>query len=203
MALQVVGLKTLLDAGRSEEEIKFLLLSFCSIPAKDTDKVHDVEDFLHNKAIQFEKMDLARTYLVLSNYKDAPILVGYFSISNKPMVITKKNFTKLGPTLKKRLMGLGHKTERDNYEVKGYLLGQLGKNFSPEAKAAKAVTGSDLLKLANDTMMISYEAVGGRIFYLECEDEKKLKEFYSYEGFAEILDFKSPNDLCLFVRKIK
>lgn len=197
-----MGLKTLLDTGRSEEEIKTLLLSFCSLPAKDFNEVHDVQYFLHDKAIQYEKLDISRTYLVLSQYKESPILVGYFSLANKPMVISKRNFSKFSNSLKKRLMGIGHKTDSENYEVKGYLLGQLGKNFSSEAIASKAITGRDLMKLANEAMLVSYEAVGGRIFYLECEDELKLKEFYRREGFAEIIDFKSPNGLCVFVRKI-
>jgi hypothetical protein len=203
MALTVISLKSLLNSGKSEEEINQLLFSFCSLPVKETSKQHDVEYFLHNKAIHFERLDISRTYLVLSYYQGNYILVGYFSLSNKPIVITKKNFTKLSVSLRKRLMGIGHKTDTQNYEVKGYLLGQLGKNFSKESIASRAITGRDLMKLANDAMLVSYEAVGGRIFYLECEDEPKLKEFYKSEGFAEILDFKSANEMCLFVRAIK
>lgn len=201
MALTVFGLKDLLQSGKSEEEINKLLFSFCSLPTV-TDQPHDVEFFLHRKAIEFEKHDLARTYLVMSTYQDKPFLAGYYSLSNKPLIITKKNFTKFSGALKRKLYGIGHKTERENYECKGYLLGQLGKNYSPIAKTAKAVTGRDLVKLANETMLISYQSVGGRIFYLECEDNQKLKDFYIDEGFREIEGFRAHNDLCIFVRKI-
>ena len=202
MALEVVGLKSLIESGRSEEEISEILLSFCSLPAGDNGEVHDVEFFLHKKAIHYEKLDISRTYLVFSTYKQEIILVGYFSLANKPLVISKKNFSKFSNSLKKRLLGIGHRTDSANYECKGYLLGQLGKNFSKQAVSANIISGKDLLKLANDRMLVSYEAVGGRIFYLECEDSPKLKDFYASQGFSEIQNFKSPNDLCVFVRRI-
>ena len=93
--------------------------------------------------------------------------------------------------------------ERENYEIKGYLLGQLGKNFDNNALATNSVCGADLLKMATDSMMDAYRATGGRIFYLECEDEPKLKSFYTKQGFREIESYKSQNDLCIFVRRIE
>lgn len=191
-----------MKVGRSEGEVRQLLLSFCSRPCKDPEVVHDVQDFLHNKSINFEQMDIARTYLVFSTYKSVPVLVGYYSLSNKPLVISKKNFSKFSQSLKRKLMGIGHKTESDNYEIKGYLLGQLGKNYSEEALATKALCGADLLKMSTDSMTVAYKATGGRIFYLECEDEPKLKKFYQEHGFREIEEYKSENDLCIFIRRI-
>lgn len=204
MALTIIQLQDLIkNDSASEEDIKKILLTFCCKRFDESNKPHDVEYFLHNKAIEFEKHDIARTYLVFSSYQGAKILVGYYSLSNKPLIIAKKNFAKLSNSLKKRLMGFGHKTEQENYEIRGFLLGQLGKNYSNEAIKSKAVTGKDLLQLANDSMMISYKATGGRIFYLECEDSASLKEFYNQAGFREIESFKSPTGLCLFIRKIE
>lgn len=136
MALQVVQLYDMLQSGRREEEIKQILLSFCSL--RIGDKIHDVEDFLHNKAIQFEKNDIARTYLVFSSYRGSPVLVGYYSLSNKPLIISRKNFCRFSTSLKKRLLGLGHKTQRENYEIKGYLLGQLGKKLRKQCFSNKS-----------------------------------------------------------------
>lgn len=201
MALEIVQLYDMLRSGRREEEIKQILLSFCSL--RINNETHDVEDFLHNKAIEFEKNDIARTYLVFSLYKGIPVLVGYYSLSNKPLIISKRNYCKFSTSLKKKLMGFGHKTESDNYEIKGYLLGQLGKNYSKEALATKAITGSDLLALANDSMLQIHKLAGGRIFYLECDDVEKLKDFYSDEGFREIGEYKSENGYCIFIRRIQ
>lgn len=200
MALEIVQLYDMLRSGRREEEIKQILLSFCSL--RNGDQIHDVEDFLHNKAIEFEKNDIARTYLVFSSYKGYPVLVGYYSLSNKPLIISKRNFSKFSTSLKKRLLGFGHKTERENYEIKGYLLGQLGKNYSEDAIATRAVSGRDLLALDTESMLQIHKLAGGRIFYLECEDIEKLKQFYHGEGFREIEDYKSENGYCIFIRRI-
>lgn len=187
----------------SEEDIKKILLTFCSRRFNESEEPHDVEYFLHNRAIEFEKHGLSRTYLVFSSYQGKKILVGYYSLSNKPLVIAKRNFAKLSTSLKRKLMGFGHRTEQENYEIRGFLLGQLGKNYSDETIKSKAVTGEDLLQLANDSMRIAYKATGGRIFYLECEDVDKLKSFYNKVGFKELEEFKSPTGLCLFIRKIE
>lgn len=201
MALEIVQLYDMIRSGRREEEIRQILLSFCSL--QNGNQIHDVEDFLHNKAIEFEKNDIARTYLVFSSYKGFPVLVGYYSLSNKPLIISKKNYCKFSTSLKKKLMGFGHKTQRDNYEIKGYLLGQLGKNFSEDALATKAITGSDLLSLATESMLQIHKLAGGRIFYLECDDVDKLKQFYFKEGFREIEEYKSENGYCIFIRRIQ
>lgn len=191
----------MLQSDRREEEIKQILLSFRSI--RIGDNVHDVEYFLHNKAIEFEKNGIARTYLVFSSYKGCPVLVGYYALSNKPLVIYKKNFNKFSNSLKKKLLGFGHKTDMENYEIRGFLLGQLGKNFSENALATKAITGSDLLSLATESMLQIHKLVGGRIFYLECDDIDKLKQFYIEQGFKEIENYESKNEYCIFVRKIE
>lgn len=104
MALTVIPLLDLLNSGSELEEIKHLLFSFeCKSLSHGAS---DVEDFIHTKAINFEKMDMARTYLVMSTYKSKPYLAGYFAIANKPLVIPKKQFSKLSVTQKKNLWDL-------------------------------------------------------------------------------------------------
>lgn len=204
MALDILSLDELLNrSSYGEEDIKKLLFSFETISGKNAPGSEDVESFLHNKAIQYEKLDLSRTYLVMSTYKGKSFIAGYFSISPKPLVINKKNFSKLSNALQKRLMGIGHKTDQKTYEIKAYLLGQLGKNYNEVAKKAKSASGNDLLALAYRKIQEAHKLVGGRIVYLECEECEKIKEFYRYNGFRELEGFKSSNDLCLFVKKIE
>lgn len=100
MALKVISLTDLLRSVDAEEDAEKLLCSFTSLKSQDSSGADDVEKFLHNKAIQFEKMDLSRTYLVLSTYKNAPLLVGYFAIANKPLVIPRKQFSRFSKTQK-------------------------------------------------------------------------------------------------------
>lgn len=100
-------------------------------------------------------------------------------------------------------MGLGHKTEQNNYEIKGYLIGQLGKSYSDISIKAKQASGKDILALAYDKLREVYAIAGGRILFVECEDHKKLKDFYNQNGFRELEDYDSPNNLCLFVKMLK
>lgn len=200
MALTVLPLLDLLNSDSSEEEISHLLFSFeCKSLSFGAS---DVEYFIHNKAINFEKMDLSRTYLVLGTYQKEVYLAGYFSIANKPLVIPKKQFKNISGSLKKKLMGFGHKTDMKNYECKGYLLGQLGKNYSDLAKKANQATGNDLLTLAYGKIKEAHAIVGGRVLHLECEDNEKIKSFYHLNGFRQLEDYETPNNFCLFVKQI-
>jgi|SRR5690625_481528 len=204
MALNIVALNELLyKSSYSEEDIKKLLFSFETISSIAEPGVNDVEYFLHNRAIQYEKLSLSRTFLVMSTYQGNSFIAGYFSISQKPLVINKNNFNKLSNNLKKRLMGVGHRTEQKSYGIQGFLLGQIGRNFSEVATKAKSVSGDDLLFLAYKKIQEAHRLVGGRIVYLECEDIDKVKSFYKRNGFAEIEHFKSSNGMCIFVKKIE
>ncbi|WP_037283910.1 hypothetical protein [Saccharibacillus sacchari] len=203
MALNIISLYDMLRSIPIESDIQKLLSSFKSMNAQDSTGADDVEFFLHNKAIQFEKMDLARTYLVMSTYQSKPILVGYFSISNKPLTMPGKQFRKLSKSLQKRLTGMGSRGEQSSYIIKGYLLGQLGKNFSTEALAANCCSGNDLLQIVYKKVAEAHRIVGGRILYLECENVPKIIEFYRSNGFSQIEGFETENGYCMMVKQVK
>lgn len=99
-------------------------------------------------------------------------------------------------------MGMGHKTDSHHDEIPGYLLGQLGKNYSDAAKNAKAISGKDLLSLAYERIKAAYLLSGGRILFLECENDPKLLSFYTDNGFRQLPDYESANGLCLFVKEL-
>lgn len=204
MAVDVLSLNDLLkDETTKREEIETLLFSFVSKRHDSSEEAHDVEFFLHTKAIQFEIMSLSRTYLAMTQYRQTYILGGYFSISPKPLVIPKRNFSKLSKQLQKSLMGFGHKTSQENYQIPGYLIGQVGKNFSPDAIACKNVSGALLMDLAMKKVLEAHALMGGRIVYLECEDSPKLKEFYVSQGFREIEGFTSTNGLQIMLKRLQ
>jgi hypothetical protein len=201
MALKVISLTDLIRT-QTEESITELLYSFSTINSDSSGAV-DVENFIHTKAISFEKMSLSRTYLIIATYKKRPYLAGYFSISNRPLIIPKKHFQRMTTTLQKRLMGIGHRTYQQTYEIKGYLLGQLGKNYCDLAIKAKGINGTDILALAYEKVLEAHRIVGGRILYLECEDNDKIKKFYTTNGFRELPEYKSDNGYCIMVKKIE
>lgn len=81
-----------LDSGL----VKEILTSFRSI--ETSGEPHDVKQFLHRKAIDFQKIALASTYLVFDT--ETSILLAFFSLANKPLTMSKKNFDSLSNTQK-------------------------------------------------------------------------------------------------------
>lgn len=53
----------------------------------------DVEYFLHSKAIEFAKQSISQTQLIFASYKGTPVLVSYFTLANKEIVLSKKTLT--------------------------------------------------------------------------------------------------------------
>lgn len=142
----------------------------------------DVEYFLKSKAIEFSKQGIAQTHLVFVSYKDEPVLVGYFTLSNKVIVVPKKNVQTA--KWRKRINRFAYKAAPDgNYIISAPLIGQLGKNFS--SKRNELITGDILLKLATDMVSSIQNNLGGKFVYLECEDKNQLVDFYGRNGFVE------------------
>ncbi len=51
---------------------------------------NSIEDFLHNKAIDFEKKSLSATHIIYN--KEGTEILGYFTFANKSLIIEKKIF---------------------------------------------------------------------------------------------------------------
>ncbi|WP_260665304.1 GNAT family N-acetyltransferase [Streptococcus lutetiensis] len=182
------------------EVVKEVLSSFQSI--RNSDEPHDVEKFLHKRAIDFEKTALASTYLVFDT--ETSILLGFFSLANKPLTMSKKNFDSLSKTQQKKLKQSG-RTIGKKFQVNSYLIGQLGKNYSREAKeTAKAhISGNELLTLAYDKVAAASRLIKAKYVWIECEDIEYLKKFYQSFGFRLIPDYESSNNLKVMVMRIQ
>lgn len=139
----------------------------------------DVEYFLKEKAIEFSKQDISRTFIVTSQFQSKDVIVGYFAIANKSTTIKKSI---LSNTKRKKLLKYA-KYENDNkgYTIALPLIGQLGKNYNNGYN--QLITGDILLKFACDKIKETQDILGGRYVFLECEDNQKIKEFYESNGF--------------------
>lgn len=202
MSLKIIGLQSLLKA-LDKETVQEILNKFESIPNTETGKVNDVEYFLHSKAIQFEKMAISTTHLIFSEYKGNDVLVGYFSVANKPLTMSKRNYSNLSSSQKRKLCQGGRKTESGGYVLNSYLIGQIGKNYSKEALQTKSITGKMILSLAYDTLLQAKMIVNAKYVWLECADTPKLLDFYKSFGFSEIKDYTSENNLKLLLMKLE
>ncbi len=170
---KIINLKDIYNA-LGEKETKDILKDFeCKIN-------RDVEYFLKQKAIEFSKQDIAKTFIVTSSYKDEEVIVGYFSIANKGTSIKKLY---LSNTKKKKLLKYAeYDNNAKSYYIALPLIGQLGKNYYNEYN--RLITGDILLKMACDKIKEAQDILGGRFIFLECEDKPKLREFYESNGFV-------------------
>lgn len=143
----------------------------------------DVEDFLHVKAREFSKQQLATTYLIFASYRGEQVLVGYFTLSIKYFHIDLKRPGRVSSKLRRRI-GKFAKYDDDLKKsvVSALLIAQLGKNYS--SGHDQLITGDELLKIACDTVMAVQRMASGKIVYLECEDTPSLIKFYERNGFT-------------------
>lgn len=141
----------------------------------------DIETFLCSKAITFSQQALARTNLVYTSFRDSTVLIGYFSLSNKIFLIRKD---KVSRNTWDRLKKFGTYTpETRSLSISAPLIAQLGKNYTDGYN--RLISGDDLLSLALDRVRVAQSIVGGKVVYLECEDQPSLVQFYNRNGFAE------------------
>ena len=130
----------------------------------------------HN-AIEFTKKDQSVTYLVFDD-EDAS-LVGYFSLTVKPISIRASNISKTMAKKLSRVSILNEETQ--SYTTAAYLIAQLGKNYSLPMN--KQISGNILLGFALETISSIKYSVGGVIEFLECEDNEFLLSFYTKNHF--------------------
>ena len=159
------------DKRLGEDKLEQLLSEF-SCPLN-----MDVERFLKQQAIAFAKKHQAVTYLVLS-LEDAELL-GYFSITIKPLVVRAEPFSN---TVRRKLARFSEIDKGEQtYNLAAYLIAQLGKNFNDGARGR--ITGQELLVAAiRQAQILQYQA-GGMVVFVEADDKEKLLSFYENYGF--------------------
>ena len=157
---------------------------------------NDIEKFLHNRAIEFEKKSVSTTHLVFNNKK----LVGYLSLSNKSLILSKERFEKLSNSRKKKLMQSGQILENGHLAVNSYLIGQLGKNYNLTKE--EQIKGKDLLSFGFNLLLEVKKIMTARYVWLECENFEKLINFYRTFGFEKIDDFISEDGFIVMIMKL-
>lgn len=190
--MKIVSLQSLLEYTDEGYIKKNFLEDFKSI------ETNDIEIFLYEKAIKYEKDSISSTYLV---FNENGTLVGYFSIVNKGLVITEHNYKILSNTQKRKLTYSGRKLENSVYIVNSYLLGQIGKNYNIPKE--EMIEGIDLLTLAFNLILEAEKIINAKYVWLECENKNKLIDFYNNFGFQKIKDFRFENNLTVMIMKLK
>ena len=195
MKFKKISLQSLLKQTKDTKKIKENVLNTFNGRGKS-----EVSDFLHNKSIDYEQRSLSSTYLI---YNDRSQLVGYFTISNKGLIISKENYEKLLKKQQKKLSFNGRKLENGDYIVNSFLLGQLGKNFNKNILEEDKIKGVELLTIAYNLLIEIKNLINVKYLWIECEDNKKLLDFYSNFGFKLIENYVSNNGLKVMILKLE
>ena len=139
----------------------------------------DVENFLREDAINREKRDLTRTYLIIDQNKfesDNEInIVAYFSIALKTLIIPQT----LSNSKIKKIDGFS----KDAKDSIVYLIGQLARN---DGYNTEAITGAEILARALNIISDIKDKIGGKVVLVECEDQKKVIDFYLENDFERL-----------------
>lgn len=172
--------------GESDELNRWLSSFVC-------EKDKDIEDFLHTKAIKYERLSKARTYFVvdeeqliqLTKEKEESSSVnlseltmyGYFSLALKVLSVSEQ----FANNQRKSIDGLSAKIHGERIsDFPCYLIGQLSRN---SAVLKSTISGEEIINHAFSIIKSAMLNVGGRAIMIECRNEKKLIEFYSKNGF--------------------
>lgn len=141
----------------------------------------DIEYFLKEKAILFDRQGFSATHLVYHSYQGKVVLVGYYALANKSISIKRSN---LNAKYRRRISRFASFDEiTKSYVMATPLIGQLGKNY--ENQYNMLITGDQLLSFACDKVRATQLILGGKMAYLECEDTPALIDFYRRNGFIE------------------
>lgn len=191
---KIITLNDLVE-NQGEETVKKIIETFECFNNKDVDK------FLKEKAIVFDRQNLSKTHLVFTSFQQELVLVGYYTIANKSLVIKNtsnqgKSDKKLSKNLKRRINKFAQLNKDTNqYVLSAPLIGQLGKND----RYKTLISGDILLSYACDTVKRAQSLIGGKIVYLECEDKPCLLDFYYRNGFVNFgkryLEYDEKDDL--------
>ena len=135
----------------------------------------EVESFLKEKAIEFDKRSKSRTYLLADGDDDEKIVIwGYYTLTLKSL----KFNTGLSNSKVKKIDGF----RSDVAETESILIGQLGKDYLHREK----ISGFEIIEYALDDIYAAHRIVGSRIVFLECASNEKVIRFYRDNGFAHL-----------------
>jgi len=133
----------------------------------------EVEKFLKEKALEFDKRNKSRTYLLFENNNSDDItILAYFTLTMKSL--------KLNPAVSKSKIKKMDGFRSDIKETEAVLIGQLGKNQDYKNQ----IDGKTILKTAIEIVYAVHNLIGGRIVFLECANHEKVVRFYEENGFA-------------------
>lgn len=185
----VVPLGEIINKGYDKEKIENAFKKF------SCHREEDLENFLVDKAITYEKTDIGKTYLCLDKEKlenKEFVIMAYFTIAQRAVDISA-----LSPNKRRKM--LGSFPGRDSIKaISAFLIGQLGRcdDYSSEE-----FSGQQLLNECYHAISLAARIVGGKLLVLECR-EHMYEKFYKNQGFKKLYDKLNKENLYTLYKKI-
>jgi hypothetical protein len=137
------------------------------------EKDPDVEWFIKNNALNYERKGLSRTYLYIADVTGFPVIAAYFTLA-----ITATSFEGISKSRKAKV--LGFKPGRDTKDhFGGILIGQLART---DGFDQSDISGQEMLEDAEVLIEKGRYYLGGKIVYLDCKEP--LIKFYEQNGYT-------------------
>ncbi|MBL0686337.1 MAG: hypothetical protein JJV94_00730 [Sulfurospirillum sp.] len=159
------SLSEIIKNSVSNNKIKKLLQTFIC------NKNIDLQDFLHNKALVFEKNLRSRTYLYIDNNRKN--VVAYFTIAINTLYTDD---------ISSKVIKLLDGYRDDTKSIPCFLIGQLGKsNLYKDIKIGQFII-EDAIEIIDNSQI----SLGGRFILLDSINIKKVISFYENNLFFAI-----------------
>ena len=140
-------------------------------------KNKDVEHFLKKSAISSTRLHQSATYLVFIENEVA----GFFTLAIKSINVLADILSKKE---QKRISRLSKLDEKENvYSLPAILIAQFSRNFNKELET---ISGDTLMDITKQYIFQVQDMVGGILFFLECENEQKIINFYEKHNFKNL-----------------
>ena len=175
----VQALREIINSENYDEVSLKETLSTFNSPTSDKN-AKDVINFLINDAIDYEKDDTTRTYILINDeqWENGIIQIdGYFSIALKIICFNNVDESFLLETF-------GDKKSGNRV---AFLIGQLARSNASEKGTGKMLLNEALSYISNVS-----DIIGGRLVYIDCD--KSLQSYYEQNGF-EFLQQKHKSEL--------
>lgn len=169
MIFHTFSLFDLIKEGNKKEDLMKILSRF-SCPLNS-----NVEKFIKNKAYDFERIGLSRTYLITYRPKGGKSkLIAVFVLGMSNVEINEK-FTRLD---RKELFGTTYPLGKN---VKTLLVGQLAKNYAEGND--KYISGDLLMKYVFYKIKEVHRMFPSVVTHIDCDNHPKLRKYYERNGF--------------------
>lgn len=157
-------------------------------------KDNDIENFLKEKAIRFEKLGKSRTFFIYDEDQDEFEILAYFTLALQVLKIPEDM---LSGNKTKKLDGFSSNFKGKRItEFPTILIGQIGKN----ERYADKIDGSELMQYCLATILEGQVKLGGRLILLECKNIPYLIAFYKRFGFNVLEKDDNPDELLQMIK---